>query len=176
VWTLERSSPLGARSRQWLKAPGKAPSLGGRCSHNTDRPPRVRSVCGLGLLVAAGSPLGTRGPSGLTPPPYQPRLLRVPSSRLARGPSGSGRLVSGRASRLDAFSGYPLRRSCPALPSRTTGRPEAAAPRSSRTRGTFPSGGRRPPWVESDLSHDGLFRRQVGKSLMLVWSLRWSRL
>ena len=69
---------------------------------------------------------------------------------------GNGRLVSGRASRLDAFSGYPLRRSCPALPCRTTGRPEAAARRSSRTGRTFPSGGQHPRQVESDLSRDGL--------------------
>ena len=96
-----------------------------------------------------------RGLSELTPPPYQARLLRGPSSRTAK-PCGNGRLVSGWASRLDAFSGYPLRRGCPALPCRTTGRLEAAAPRSSRTKGTFPSGGRHPPWVESDLSHDGL--------------------
>gem|GEM_PF-2203325 len=67
-----------------------------------------------------------------------------------------GRLFSGRGSRLDAFSGYPLRRGCPALPTRTTGTPEAAPPRSSRTEGSFPSGGPRPPRVEPDLSHDGL--------------------
>ena len=42
------------------------------------------------------------------------------------------------------------------LPYRTTGRLEAAAPRSSRTEGTFPSGGQHPRQVESDLSHDGL--------------------
>lgn len=71
-------------------------------------------------------------------------------------PAPNGRLFSGRGSRLDAFSGYPLRLSCPALPTRTTGTPEAAAPRSSRTKGTFPSGGPHPPRVETDLSHDGL--------------------
>jgi hypothetical protein len=71
-------------------------------------------------------------------------------------PQGNGRLVSGRASRLDAFSGYPTRRGCPAVPCRTTGTLEAAAPRSSRTEGTFPSGGQRPRQVETDLSRDGL--------------------
>ncbi|GAY26691.1 hypothetical protein ATG_18950 [Desulfurococcaceae archaeon AG1] len=42
------------------------------------------------------------------------------------------------------------------MPCRTTGRLEAAATRSFRTWVTFPSGGPHPPWVESDLSHDGL--------------------
>ena len=41
-------------------------------------------------------------------------------------------------------------------PCRTAATPEAAATRSSRTEVTFPSGGLHPPWVESDLSHDGL--------------------
>lgn len=42
-----------------------------------------------------------------------------------------GRLFSGSVSGLDAFSPYHLRLSCPALPARTTGTPEATAPRSS---------------------------------------------
>lgn len=49
------------------------------CEAATRSHPWVR-FCGLGLLVAAGSPLGAKGPSRLTPPPYQTRLLRVPSS------------------------------------------------------------------------------------------------
>jgi len=43
------------------------------------------------------------------------------------------------ASCLDAFSTYPLRRSGPAVPCRTTGKPEATIPGSSRTTGSFPS-------------------------------------
>jgi hypothetical protein len=51
-----------------------------------------------------------------------------------------GRLFLGEASGLDAFSPYPKQRGCPAMPCQTTGRLEAAMPRSSRTGGTFPSG------------------------------------
>ncbi len=68
----------------------------------------------------------------------------------------SGKLFSGKASPLDAFRGYPQRLSCPALPCRTTGTPEAASPCSSRTRGELPSVYLRPHQVETDLSHDGL--------------------
>jgi len=42
----------------------------------------------------------------LTPPPYQPSLLLVPSSPVLLE-RGIGRLFSGLGSRLDAFSGYP---------------------------------------------------------------------
>ncbi len=52
------------------------------------------------------------GSGGHTPPPHQPRLLREPSS--PGFPPANGRLFSGRGSRLDAFSGYPLRRGCAA--------------------------------------------------------------
>src|SRR4030042_2122234 len=49
-------------------------------------------------------------------------------------------LVFGAASSLDAFSFYPLSRGCSAVPCRTTDRLEATNPRSSRTKGSFPSG------------------------------------
>ena len=49
-------------------------------------------------------------------------------------------LVSGAASGLDAFSPYPVWRGCPAMPCQTTGKLEATKPRSSRTKGSFPSG------------------------------------
>jgi hypothetical protein len=127
--------------------------------NHTIRPPRRRlrpfrpPPRTLGRLGGAGSPLGkTLG--GYTAPPSTPSST---GALVPRGcPQGNGRLVSGRASRLDAFSGYPLRRGCPAVPCRTTGTLEAAAPRSSRTEGTFPSGGQRPRQVETDLSRDGL--------------------
>ncbi len=130
----------GARAAQYYTA--RSPPL-------SEKPPRRP-----GDWERRAEPLGGQAPSGLTPPPHQPRLLREPGPGPQRRPGG--RLFSGRGSRLDAFSGYPLRRGCPALPCRTTGTLEAAAPRSSRTRGTFPSGGPHPPRVESDLSHDGL--------------------
>ena len=111
----------------------------------------------LGRLGVAGSPLGPYGPRGLHPHPINPVFYGSPPRPGGEFPAEpSGRLFSGRASRLDAFSGYPLRRGCPALPARTTGTLEAAAPRSSRTEGTFPSGGQHPRQVETDLSHDGL--------------------
>ena len=59
-----------------------------------------------------------------------PRLLRV----------DHGYLVFGWASSLDAFSSYPVERGYPAVPCRTTGRLVAPSPRSSRTKGPFPSG------------------------------------
>jgi hypothetical protein len=67
-----------------------------------------------------------------------------------------GCLFSGKTSSLDAFSSYSRQRGCPAVPCRTTGKLEAATPRSSRTRGAFPSGNHHFQQVESDLSRDGL--------------------
>jgi hypothetical protein len=67
-----------------------------------------------------------------------------------------GCLFSGKTSSLDAFSSYSRQRGCPAVPCRTTGILEAATPRSSRTRGAFPSGNHHFQQVESDLSRDGL--------------------
>ena len=55
-------------------------------------------------LVTAGST--ARRSLLLTPRSYQPGLL----------PELDGYLVLGGGSRLDAFSGYPVRRSCPACP------------------------------------------------------------
>ena len=61
-----------------------------------------------------------------------------------QGPSGTGRpvlgdLISGWASRLDAFSGYPLRTWLPgAATGVTTGTPEVRPLRSSRTRSGSP--------------------------------------
>jgi len=69
---------------------------------------------------------------------------------------GNGRLFSGWASSLDAFSPYHQQRGCPAVPCRTTGKLEAAASRSSRTGDPFPSGDRHSQQIKSDLSHDGL--------------------
>jgi len=95
-----------------------------------------------------------------TPAPSTSTSLRVlvkPARAVTSLRSGlSGRLFSGEVSGLDAFSPYPQQRSCPALPCRTTGRPEAAIPRSSRTGGTFPSSDQHSQQVESVLSHDGL--------------------
>ena len=54
-------------------------------------------------------------------------------------------LFLGEVSSLDAFSFYPLRRGCPAVPSRTTGKLAAATPCSSRTKGTCPSEIKTPP-------------------------------
>jgi hypothetical protein len=70
--------------------------------------------------------------------------------------SWSGRLFSGMASGLDAFSPYPRQRGCPAMPCRTTGKLEATTSRSSRTGDPFPSGDQHSQQIESDLSHDGL--------------------
>ena len=60
------------------------------------------------------------------------------------------------ASCLDAFSSYPQQLSCPAVPFRTTGTPEAARRCSSRTEQRFLAVFFRFHQVEADLSHDGL--------------------
>jgi len=44
----------------------------------------------------------------------------------------------------------------PSVPCRTTGKPEATDPRSSRTEGSFPSGIKHVQRRETNLSHDGL--------------------
>src|SRR5918997_2581306 len=66
-------------------------------------------------------------------------------------------LVLGRDSRLDAFSGSPVRTWLPsdAAPA-TTGAPAVRPPRSSRTRGSPPQHPTRPWRIETELSHDVL--------------------
>src|ERR1700730_14776112 len=95
-----------------------------------------------------------------TPPSLQRDLLSplssAPTSPLRRKWCADGTLFLGVASRLDAFSGYPQLLSCPALPSRTTGTPEATRRCSSRTGQRFPTVFLRFHQVEADLSHDGL--------------------
>ncbi len=102
---------------------------------------------------------------GRSLPTYTPTLsnrsstgVLVPDNRCSHLPqrtslsqSGNGYLVSGCVSGLDAFSPYRLRRGCPALPYRTTGRLVATAPCSSRTKSPLPSGNRHSQQIESDL-------------------------
>ena len=146
---------------------------GGPSPRKSRNPPAYSSSCAacitgnfhleLCLVTRAFGSSGLRASAkalARTPLPHQTRLLRGLSS-LAKACRqafllGIGCLFSRAASGLDAFSPYPLRRSCPALPCRTTGKPLAAAPRSSRTRDTFLSGSQHSQQVEPDLSHDGL--------------------
>src|SRR4028118_2232052 len=66
-------------------------------------------------------------------------------------------LVLGRDSRLDAFSGSPVRTWLPSgAASATTGTPAVRPPRSSRTRGSPPQHPLRPWRIETELSHDVL--------------------
>ena len=75
----------------------------------------------FGQLVALGF-----GVAAFTPAPYQRRRLRRPSKK--------GVLILRRASRLDAFSAYPIQTRIPGgAPGGTTGRPEVCPSRSSRT-------------------------------------------
>ena len=79
----------------------------------------------FGQLVGLGF-----GVAAFTPAPYQRRRLRRPSK---------GCLISGPASRLDAFSAYPIPAWLPCgAPGGTTGRPEAGPARSSRTSARAP--------------------------------------
>src|ERR671914_2673582 len=66
-------------------------------------------------------------------------------------------LVLGRDSRLDAFSGSPVRTWLPSdAACATTGTPAVRPPRSSRTRGSPPQHPNRPWRIETELSHDVL--------------------
>ena len=89
-----------------------------------------------------------RGPPAAYRPGHLPGAL--PHSRV-------GRLVLGRDSRLDAFSGSPVRAWLPGGAAvATTGPPAARPPRSSRTRGSPPQPPKRPRRIETELSHDVL--------------------
>ena len=78
-----------------------------------------------------------------TPTPSTPCSMAALVSPPAKASRENGRLFFRGVSRLDAFSGYPLRRSCPACLS-TTGAPEAAEARSFRTCASFRSDGQHP--------------------------------
>jgi len=74
------------------------------------------------------NPVVSRGSSGVWVP--------LPEGRGART---AGDLILGSASRLDAFSGYPVATWLPcAAPGGTTGTPEVTPSRSSRTRDRSP--------------------------------------
>ena len=99
-------------------------------------------------------PLGRLGSSRLPAvhrPPIDPVICR--GSYLSR----VGMLVLGRDSRLDAFSGSPVRTWLPSGAAvATTGTPAVRPPRSSRTRGSPPQHPLRPWRIETELSHDVL--------------------
>ena len=81
----------------------------------------------LGLVRCGGRPPCTPSPSTWS------------SSRSLRSPEAAGNLVSERASRLDAFSAYPIPTWLPGdAPSGTAGTPAVGPPQSSRTRGDPP--------------------------------------
>jgi hypothetical protein len=72
-------------------------------------------------------------------PPCTPGLSTWSSSRSLRCLMAPGNLVSEGASRLDAFSAYPVPTWLPGgAPSGTAGTPEVGPPQSSRTRGDAP--------------------------------------
>ena len=76
------------------------------------------------------------------------------------GPLGANaqrELISRGASRLDAFSGYPVRMSLPSdAPDGTTGTRGMRSPRSSRTRGNSSQLSSRPRQIGTELSRDVL--------------------
>lgn len=85
-----------------------------------------------------------------------PALLSVSLRPCGRKDVADRTLFLRVASCLDAFSSYPQQLSCPAMPFRTTGTPEAARRCSSRTEQRFLAVFFRFHQVEADLSHDGL--------------------
>ena len=68
-----------------------------------------------------------------------PRCVHPDSIKLVFYERPRSGLFSGTASGLDAFSPYPLARSCSAMPCRTTDRPETPLVCSSRTKTSLPS-------------------------------------
>ena|GEM_PF-1296483 len=68
-----------------------------------------------------------------------PRCVHPDSIKLVFYEGPQSGLFSGTASGLDAFSPYPLARSCSAMPCRTTDRPETPLVCSSRTKTSLPS-------------------------------------
>src|SRR4051795_2168589 len=122
----------------------------------------VHAAAGRGGQVAR-----LLGPVGCDPRgPCTPGLSTWSSSRSLRGPAASGSLVSERASRLDAFSAYPVPTWLPGgAPSGTAGTPEGGPPQSSRTRGGPSQVSKHPRQIGTDLSHDGLNPARVPLSL-----------
>ncbi len=68
-----------------------------------------------------------------------PRCVHPDSIKLVFYEGPQSGLFSGTASGLDAFSPYPLARSCSAVPCQTTDRPVAPLACSSRTKTSLPS-------------------------------------
>ena len=92
---------------------------------------------GAGRGGQAARLLGPVGCGGR--PPCTPGLSTWSSSRSLRCLVAPGNLVSEGASRLDAFSAYPVPTWLPGdAPSGTAGTPEVGPPQSSRTRGDAP--------------------------------------
>ena len=102
-------------------------------SHSTPRAISSGRAERLGRSLAAYTPALSTGY-------FAPALARGEFLFLKNSMPRNGRLFSGAASSLDAFSSYPQRRGCSAVPCRTTDKLEAATPSSSRTMDILPSG------------------------------------
>jgi len=90
-------------------------------------------------------------------PPSTCRLSTQWSPAGLPAPCGAGDLILGRASRLDAFSGYPFPTWLPCdAPGGTTGPPAVGPLRSSRTGSGSPQVSMRPRRIQTELSHDVL--------------------
>ena len=99
--------------------------------------PVAALVAAAGRGGQAARLLGPVGCDGR--PPCTPGLSTWSSSRSLRSVMLLGSLVSEGASRLDAFSAYPVPTWLPGdAPSGTAGTPEVGPPQSSRTRGDAP--------------------------------------
>ena len=97
-------------------------------------PSRLTAAGRGGQAVRLLGPVGCDGRPSCTP-----GLSTWWSSRSLHGQLANGNLVSEGASRLDAFSAYPVPTWLPGgAPSGTAGTPEVGPPQSSRTRGDAP--------------------------------------
>ena len=114
------SRGLRHRGRTWTRPVAAATPRGGGAA--TDRGGQVARL--LGLVRCGGRPPCTPSPSTWS------------SSRSLHSSNADGNLVSEGASRLDAFSAYPVPTWLPGgAPSGTAGTPAVGPPQSSRTRG-----------------------------------------
>jgi hypothetical protein len=165
VWSPERR-PAGRQTTPVPNGAGSATHESSCSAHlgARDTPPNPASLSasersfGSARLWLARPPLGSPAPGSGESPSGWSSYLAVRTGRLKRSPAvharpidlvvfqepssraiGTGNLISEGASRLDAFSAYPLPTWLPGdAPSGTAGTPEVGPPQSSRTRGDSP--------------------------------------
>src|SRR5437588_85998 len=136
-----RDSPLDHCRHDVANSPA-LPGVGRRYGHASPpsgpaHPSGARLVVGVCVFVVSPRPISTGQLHTLRCFHFRPINPVVLLGALTHG--GVGDLILERASRLDAFSGYPFRTWLTSrAPGGTTGTPEVRPSRSSRTRDSLP--------------------------------------